>query len=331
MLPENTSELIRPMQIGNIRLDIPLALAPMAGVCDLAFREICEDFGAQYTCTEMVSARGLFHGDGKTEVLLKKGRNRRPYAVQIFGCEPKIMARGAQIALELSGAAAVDINMGCPMPKIVSNGDGSALMTDPPLAAQIIREVKRAVDCPVTVKHRAGWDDKSVNAVEFAKICEDAGADAICVHGRTAAQLYSGLADRNIIAQVKQAVSVPVFANGDIFSAEDAISMLEQTHADGIAVARGAWGSPWLFEQILCALKGEPIPADPPLSFRMDVLLRQAERAAELKGERAAMLEIRQHTGKYFKNIPGAKAMREQAVRLASLAQLREFAVRICG
>ncbi|MBO4419165.1 MAG: tRNA dihydrouridine synthase DusB, partial [Oscillospiraceae bacterium] len=234
-------------------------LAPMAGVTDFAFREICAELGADGTVTEMVSAKALCYGDKKTASLLRRNKGVR-CGVQIFGSEPEFMARGAQLALELSGCDYVDINMGCPMPKIVNNGEGSALMKDPALAGRIVRAVCDAVNVPVTVKTRKGWDKSHVNAVELAQAVQENGAAAITVHGRTKTMLYSGTADWDVIAQVKQAVSIPVIANGDVISPEAALRCLRWTGADGLMVGRAAFGDPWLFRQIRAALDGDPIP-----------------------------------------------------------------------
>lgn len=310
----------------EVNMRLPLMLAPMAGVADLAFREICAENGAEYVCTEMVSAKALCYKDKKTQAILKRGKRKMPLAVQIFGSEPDVMAEAANIALEISGADVVDINMGCPMPKITSNGEGSALMKNPKLAFDIISAVKKAVKAPVTVKHRIGWNSECINAAEFAKNAESAGVDAICVHGRTAAQLYSGKADWKMIAEVKKNVSVPVFANGDVCSADDAIDILSQTGADGIAIARGALGNPWLFGEIKAALGGEA--AKPAVSFkeRIKTALGQLELTAEYKGERVAALECRRHLCWYLKNIAGAKAYRTRLCQVTSLAEAYKIA-----
>ena len=237
------------MQIGNVTLAGRMVLAPMAGVTDRAFRQICREHGAALTVTEMVSAKALTYGDKKTPGLLALAENEHPAAAQIFGHEPETMAEGAKIARMVSGCDIIDINMGCPAPKIANNGDGSALMRDPALAARVIEAVCRAVDVPVTVKFRKGWDEKSVNCVDFARMAEQAGASAIAVHGRTRAQQYSGVADWDAIRAVKQTVSIPVIANGDVAVPEDAVRILEHTGADAVMVGRGALGDPWIFER----------------------------------------------------------------------------------
>ena len=262
----------------ELQLPAGVMLAPMAGVTDYAFRQICAELGACATVTEMVSAKALCYGDKKTASLLRRNPGMLCGA-QIFGSEPEIMARGAQLALEISGADYIDINMGCPMPKIVNNGEGSALMKDPQLAGRIIRAVADAVPVPVTVKTRKGWDKSHVNVVELAKIAADNGAAAIAVHGRTKTMLYSGAADWDIIAEVKRSVSIPVIANGDIISVEAALRCKQRTGADTLMVGRGAFGDPWLIQQIQAALAGEPVPERPPLAVRMETALRQIELA----------------------------------------------------
>ena len=293
-------------------------LAPMAGVTDFAFREICAELGADGTVTEMVSAKALCYGDKKTASLLRRNKAVR-CGVQIFGCEPEFMARGAQLALELSGCDYVDINMGCPMPKIVNNGEGSALMKDPALAGRIVRAVCDAVNVPVTVKTRKGWDKSHVNVVELAKIVQDNGAAAIAVHGRTKTMLYSGVADWDSIAQVKQAVSIPVIANGDVISPEAALRCLNWTGADGLMVGRAAFGDPWLFQQIRAALDGEPVPERPPLARRMEVALRQMELAQADKGEHIACLEARKQLAWYLRGVRFSNYYKQQISQIKTI------------
>ena len=293
-------------------------LAPMAGVTDYAFREICAELGADGTVTEMVSAKALCYGDKKTASLLRRNKGVR-CGVQIFGSEPEFMARGARLALELSGCDYVDINMGCPMPKIVNNGEGSALMKDPALAGRIVRAVRDAVDVPVTVKTRKGWDKSHVNVVELARILQDNGADAIAVHGRTKTMLYSGTADWDIIAQVKQAVSIPVIANGDVISPEAALRCLKWTGADGLMVGRAAFGDPWLFQQIRAALNGEAIPDRPPLARRMETALRQMELARADKGEHIACLEARKQLAWYLRGVRFSNYYKQQISQIKTM------------
>ena len=291
-------------------------LAPMAGVTDYAFRQVCAELGAGATVTEMVSAKALCYGDKKTASLLRRNEGVR-CGVQIFGSEPEFMARGAQLALALSGADFVDINMGCPMPKIVNNGEGSALMKDPALAGRIVRAVCDAVDVPVTVKTRKGWDKSHVNVVELAKIVQDNGAAAIAVHGRTKTMLYSGVADWDIIAEVKRAVSIPVIANGDVISPEAALRCLNRTGADAVMVGRAAFGDPWLFPQIRAALAGEPVPDRPPLAARMELALRQMELAKADKGEHIACLEARKQLAWYLRGVRFSNYYKQEISRIA--------------
>lgn len=310
------------MQIGSVTLAGRMVLAPMAGVTDRAFRQICREQGAALTVTEMVSAKALTYGDKKTPGLLALGVDEHPAAAQIFGHEPETMAEGAKIAREISGCDIIDINMGCPAPKIAGNGDGSALMRDPALAARVIEAVANAVDVPVTVKFRKGWDEKSVNCVEFARMAEQAGAAAIAVHGRTRAQQYSGNADWDAIAAVKRAVSIPVIANGDVAVPEDAVRILRHTGADAVMVGRGALGDPWIFARANALLETGVCPPLPPFAERIDTAVRQIELAAAYKGERVAMLEARRHVNWYLKGQSGLKAFK---MRICALERLEEL------
>ena len=281
----------------------------MAGVSDFAFRRICRECGAALTTTEMVSSKALVFRDEKTKELLYIPENEHPSAVQIFGHEPEIMAEAARIALDLSGADILDINMGCPVGKIVKSGDGSALMKTPELAGEIIDAVRNAVSAPVTVKFRKGFDGGNVNAVEFARMAESAGASAVAVHGRTRAQMYAGKADWDIIREVKKAVSIPVIANGDVFSREDAEHILTYTGADLAMVGRGAFGNPWIFSS------GEL----PPLAERIDTAVRQVEMLASQRGERIACLEARHQMGWYLHGVPHSSYYRQQIVKVETL------------
>lgn len=300
-----------------------MTLAPMAGVTDFAFRAVCRSHGAALTTTEMVSARALTYKDEKTKTLLYIPEDEHPSAVQIFGHEPDVMADAAQMALELSGADILDINMGCPVGKVVKSGDGSALMKTPELAGKIIESVVKAVDKPVTVKFRKGWDGGNVNAVEFAKVCEQAGAAAIAVHGRTRVQMYAGRADWDIIKAVKQSVKIPVTANGDVFSPQDAAHILSYTGCDMAMIGRGCFGNPWLFEQANAAIAALPIPALPPLCVRMDTAFAQIEALAEKNGERLACIEARHQLPWYLHGVAYSSYYRQQLVRVETLDDIR--------
>lgn len=310
------------MQIGSVTLAGRLALAPMAGVTDLAFRQICREHGAALTVTEMVSTKALCYQDRKTPRLLALGEDEHPAAAQVFGHEPETMAEGAKIARAVSGCDIIDINMGCPAPKIVNNGDGSALMRDPALAARVIEAVVKAVDVPVTVKFRKGWDEKSVNCVEFARMAEAAGAAAITIHGRTRAQQYSGKADWDAIRAVKQAVSIPVFANGDVAEPADVVRILEYTGADAVMIGRGALGDPWIFERANALIETGVCPPLPPLAERIGTAVQQIELAAAQKGEYIAMLEARRHVNCYLKYERGLKTFKTRICALERLEQL---------
>lgn len=308
---------------------VRIALAPMAGVSDMAFRTICREKGAELTYTEMVSSRGLLNNDDKSRILLRIGEDEHPCAAQIFGSEPDIMAEAAVVAAEISGADMIDINIGCPTPKIVSNGDGCALMRDIQLASKIITAVVKASPIPVTVKIRKGWDKGSVNCVEFAIMAERSGASAICVHGRTRAQLYSGQADWGSILAVKRVVSIPVIANGDIKSPEDVVRMFNYTGADIVMIGRSSFGNPWIFQRSAALLNGEELPSLPTIDEICDTAMRQFELMAEHKGEHIACLEMRKHYAWYLKGIPYAGYYKEKINEITSREELHQVTKRI--
>lgn len=316
------------MKIGSLQTDGQLILAPMAGVTDLAFRTICGELGAAVTVTEMVSSRALVYQDRKSVGLLKK----TPVGLcgaQIFGNDPEIMAEAAKLALNHSGCDFLDINMGCPMTKIVKNGDGSALMQNPELAGKIVRAVSDAVPVPVTVKTRLGWDRGSINVVQLAKMLQENGAAALAVHGRTRSMLYSGRADWDTIRLVKQSVSIPVIANGDIFGAEEATSCLQRTGADAVMIGRSTFGNPWVFQQVKAVLSGQEAPALPPLSQRVDTAVRQFELARQDKGEHIACLEARKHFAWYLRGVSHSNYYKEQISGIGSMEDIYKIAAGI--
>lgn len=312
------------MRIGNIEITGKAALAPMAGVADRAFRKICMDHGAACVIGEMVSAKGLTYGDRKSAELLELDADIRPAAIQLFGDDPAIMAQAAKQALEFHPDW-IDINMGCPAPKIVGNHTGSALMREPELCRRIVQAVKDAVPVPVTAKIRKGYAKDEVNAVEVALACEAGGVDAITVHGRTRDQMYAPPVDWDIIRQVKEAVKVPVIGNGDVVDAKSAAALYEQTGCDLIMVGRGALGAPWIFSQIEAYLNHEVLLPTPPMAQRMATLMRQVELTVQFKGERVALLEARKHAAWYTNGLRGAAQLRRRAGEIATLEDLAKF------
>lgn len=309
------------MQIGGFIPDNEFFLAPMAGVTDKPFRAICARMGCGLTYTEMASAKGLFYGGERTQELLYAAPEEGRYAVQIFGREPQLMADMAKRICEEQRVALIDINMGCPAPKITGNGEGSALMRDLPRAARVIEAVCRECPVPVTVKMRKGWDENSINAPELAEIAQDCGAAAVTVHGRTRQQFYAGKADWDIICRVKGSVSIPVIGNGDVFCAADAWRMKEETGCDGVMVARGAQGNPFIFEELAAALRGEPY-TPPDDERRLEMALYHARELIACKGERRGIREMRKHVAWYCKGMRGAAALRERVNRCESYGEL---------
>ena len=300
---------ITPLQIGNVTLENNLILAPMAGVTDLPFRLLCKEKGAGLLCMEMVSAKAILYKNKNTQALLEIDPRENPVSLQLFGSDPDIIS---QIAHEIEERPfdILDINMGCPVPKIVNNGEGSALMKNPVLAGKIIEKTVKAIQKPVTVKIRKGFDDEHVNAVEMARVAQESGAAAVAVHGRTREQYYSGKADWDIIRQVKEAVSIPVIGNGDLLTAEDVIAMKEQTGCDGFMIGRGAQGNPWIFEQILHYFRtGEKLPK-PSAEEVTDMILRHAKMMLEFKGEYTGIREIRKHAAWYTAGYPNSAKLR---------------------
>ena len=313
------------MKIGKIEIENPIILAPMAGVTDWAFRTVCAQLGADITVTEMVSSRALCYKDQKSAKLLRKNQGSICGA-QIFGNDPAIMAQAAVLALEISGCDFLDINMGCPMPKIANSGDGCGLMRTPELAGQIVAAVVKAVDVPVTVKCRLGWDKGSINVLDFAKRMEDNGAAMISVHGRTRAMLYSGVADWDTITKVRQQLTIPVIANGDIDTAEAAVKCLKRTGADGIMIGRAAFGDPWLFTQARAAIDGQTVPERPCLADRIAVAVEQFRLAQEDHGERIACLEARKHFAWYLRGVRGSSYYKNQISSMNTMEDIYRIA-----
>lgn len=316
------------MKIKNVEFENNVFLAPMAGIADRAFRELCINYGAGYTVSEMVSSKGLTMGDKKSGELLTLGEIENPAGVQIFGDNPEIMAQAAKMCIKYHPNI-IDINMGCPAPKIAMNGGGASLMKNPLLAGEIIKAVSKAVDIPVTVKIRKGWDDENITAVELAKIAEKNGAAAITVHGRTRMQMYSGKVDYNIIAKVKKAVDIPVIANGDIVDEQSAAIMFEKTNCDAIMIGRGALGNPWIFRRINAYLNECRVLPDVSINEKMVVMLKHIQKIIEYKGEYTAMREARHHAAYYTKGIRGGAALRKEISTFEHFEQLEELAYKI--
>ena len=316
------------MKLGNLEITEKAALAPLAGVADRAFRELCRGYGAAYTVCEMASAKGISLGDKKSAELLSITETERPAGSQIFGNCPETMAIAAKKALEFNPDF-IDINMGCPAPKVASSGGGALLMKYPVLAANIVKAVAEVSTVPVTVKMRSGWDDNNINAVELAKRCEDAGAAAITVHGRTKVQMYAPPVNTDIIRQVKQAVSIPVIGNGDVVDGISAARLIEETGCDMVMVGRGALGRPWVFSQINAYLDHEVILPAPPVVERMRVMLKHIEALCEYKGERVGIREARKHAAWYTKGLHGAANYRARIGLISSIEELQQIALEL--
>ena len=316
--------MINKLKIGNVELENNLILAPMAGVTDLPFRLLCKEQGAALCCMEMVSAKGIYYNNKNTESLLTVDERERPVSLQLFGSDPEIMAAMAA-RIEHRNFDILDINMGCPVPKVVNNGDGSALMKNPVLAGKIIEGMVKAIDKPVTVKIRKGFDDEHINAVEMAHVAQESGAAAVAVHGRTREQYYSGKADWSIIADVKSAVSIPVIGNGDILDAKDVIAMSEQTGCDGFMIGRGAQGNPWIFHQILHYFETGEMIGKPPMEEMVKTMLRHARLQIEFKGDYLGIREMRKHAAWYTAGYKGASKLRGRINDVESYDELEQL------
>ena len=316
------------MKIGNVQLDNEVFLSPMAGVTDLPFRTICKEKGCGMLYTEMINAKALCYDDENTKKMLRMEKDEHPVAVQIFGSDPEFMGKAAVIMNEYPNEI-LDINMGCPAPKVIKNGDGSALMRNPKLAAEVLSSVVKNSNKPVTLKIRKGWDDDSVNAVEIAKIAEECGISALAIHGRTREQFYSGKADWDIIAEIKQAINIPVIGNGDVFEVQDAVNMLEKTKCDAIMIGRGAQGNPWIFNRINHYMKTGEILPEPTLEEKITTAINHMNLAVAEHGDYVAVREMRKHIGWYLKGLKNSAKYRDQINKITDykevIAMLEEY------
>lgn len=311
------------LRIGNVELDNPLVLAPMAGVTDLPFRLLCKEQGVGLICMEMVSAKAIYYRNKNTESLLEIHPDETPVSLQLFGSDADIMSEMAK-KIEERPFSILDINMGCPVPKVVNNGEGSSLMKNPKLVREIVSKMSKAIEKPVTVKIRKGFDDEHINAVEIAKIAEDAGAAAIAVHGRTREQYYSGKADWEIIAKVKEAVSVPVIGNGDVTDADSALRMMQETKCDGVMIGRAVQGNPWIFREILSQINDGIILPRPTMEEMRDMIIRHAKLQLKYKGEYTAIREMRKHVSWYTTGLPNSAKFRKHVNEMETLDELIE-------
>ena len=309
------------MKIGNVQLDNEVFLSPMADVTDLPFRTICKEKGCGMLYTEMINAKALCYDDENTKKMLRMDKDEHPVAVQIFGSDPEFMGKAAIIMNQYPNEI-LDINMGCPAPKVIKNGDGSALMRNPKLAAEVLTAVVKNSEKPVTLKIRKGWDDDSVNAVEIAKIAEECGISALAIHGRTREQFYSGKADWDIIAEIKQAINIPVIGNGDVFEVEDAVNMLEKTKCDAIMIGRGAQGNPWIFNRINHYMKTGEILPEPTLEEKITTAIRHMNLAVAEHGDYVAVREMRKHIGWYLKGLKNSAKYRDQINKITDYKEV---------